>query len=114
MLAPIATTSSTKSDWPASIAITSGVSTRTTARDQSRRPIITTHARIQRRFGQWLEKAGIKRKLSPHGLRHSMATNLYRKTGDILLVKEALHHRSIASTMVYARADREQLRTALA
>ena len=35
------------------------------------------------------------------------------ETGDVLLVKEALHHRSITSTLVYARADEERLRRAL-
>ena len=69
---------------------------------------------IQRRFAQWLEKAGVKRALSPHSMRHRFALDLYGRTGDVLLVKEALHHRSIASTMVYARASTERLKAALA
>jgi len=73
--------------------------------------ISTRHA--HRRFRLWLKKAGITRPASPHSLRHSFATTLYRKTGDILLVKEALRHRSIASTLVYARGSEEQLRLAL-
>ena len=80
------------------------------ARDERR--ISTRHA--QRRFAQWLERAGISGRFSPHSLRHSFATELYRRTRDLLLVKEALHHRSIASTLVYARVDKEQLRAALA
>jgi hypothetical protein len=39
--------------------------------------------------------------------------SLYQRTGDILLVKEALHHRSITSTLVYARADAERVRRAM-
>jgi hypothetical protein len=35
---------------------------------------------------------------------------IYERTGDILLVKEALRHRSIASTLVYARASEAKLR----
>lgn len=65
---------------------------------------------IQRRFGIWLERAGIKRSASVHWLRHTMATNLYRRTKDIFLVKEALRHSSIASTLVYAKADEVRLR----
>ncbi len=42
-----------------------------------------------------------------------MAQNLYNRTGDILLVKQALHHRSIVSTLVYARADEGRLRAAM-
>ncbi len=67
----------------------------------------------QRRFTQWLVKAGITRSASPHSLRHRFALALYGRTGDVLLVKEALHHRSITSTLTYARADEERLRRAL-
>jgi integrase/recombinase XerD len=73
-----------------------------------------TTRQVARRLGQWVEKAGIRRSASPHTLRHSFATEMYRKTGDILLVKEALRHRSIASTLVYARVDGERLRRAMA
>ena len=51
--------------------------------------------------------------LSPHKLRHAFAIRIYSKTADILVVKEALCHRSIASTLVYARADEGRLRRAL-
>jgi site-specific recombinase XerD len=72
-----------------------------------------TSRQVARRLAGWLEAAGITRRASPHTLRHSFATQLYRKTGDILLVREALRHRSIASTLVYARVDGERLRRAL-
>ncbi len=75
-------------------------------------PITPRH--VHRRLRQWLKKAGINRPVSPHTLRHAFAMGLYQRTGDILLVKEALHHRSIASTLIYARADEERLRRALA
>ena len=67
----------------------------------------------QRRFAHWLEKADITRSASPHSLRHRFALALYGRTRDVLLVKEALHHRSITSTLVYVRADEERLRRAL-
>ncbi|MBI4584563.1 MAG: tyrosine-type recombinase/integrase [Planctomycetes bacterium] len=69
---------------------------------------------IQRRFQEWLRKAGITRPLSPHSTRHSFAVDLYRRTHDLLLVKAALHHRSIASTLVYAQASGDELRKAMA
>ena len=75
------------------------------------RPLTPRH--VERRFRQWLRKAGITRPATPHSLRHSFAQDLYRKTGDILLVKAALRHRSITSTLVYARADGERLREVL-
>ncbi len=68
----------------------------------------------QRRFQLWLKLARIERPFSPHSLRHTFATGLYRRTGDIFLVKQALHHRSIASTLIYARMNDDKLREAIA
>lgn len=68
---------------------------------------------VGRRLVRWGRVAGIKGPTCPHGLRHSFATDLYRRTGDVLLVKEALGHRSIASTAVYARTEPGRLRAAL-
>lgn len=39
-----------------------------------------------------------------HALRHTFAMRLYAATKDLLLVKRALGHRSISSTLVYAEA----------
>jgi site-specific recombinase XerC len=68
---------------------------------------------VQRRFRKAVEAAGITRAASPHALRHSFATRLYARTGDLGLVQAALRHRSIASTLVYARVDGERLRAAI-
>ena len=68
---------------------------------------------VQRRFAQWLEKAEVYRRLSVHSLRHSFAQAIYDKTGDLLLTREALRHRSIASTLSYARTDERRVREAL-
>ncbi len=61
----------------------------------------------------WAERAKIDRAISPHMLRHDFATRIYQKTRDVLLVKAALHHRSVASTLVYARPDEKALRAVL-
>ena len=47
----------------------------------------------QRRFAWWVERVGVSQAASPHSLRHSFAQTLYQRTGDVLLVKEALRHR---------------------
>jgi len=73
-----------------------------------------TARHVQRRFVWWLGRAGVARGASTHSLRHTFATQLYRRTGDVLLVKEALRHRSVASTLVYARCgDEGRLRAAM-
>lgn len=40
--------------------------------------------------------------VTPHVMRHSCATNLYEKTGDIYLCASQLHHRNVATTQRYA------------
>ncbi len=69
---------------------------------------------VQRRFGEWIRKAGITAKVSTHSTRHAFAMKVYSRTNDVLIVKEALRHRSIASTMVYAKVNETRLRQALA
>ncbi len=66
-----------------------------------------------RRFAEWLAKAGITRSASPHPLRHTFASNLLRITGDIAIVQAALRHRSITSTLVYAKVDEARVRAAV-
>ncbi|MBI5433295.1 MAG: tyrosine-type recombinase/integrase [Planctomycetes bacterium] len=65
-----------------------------------------------RRLELWLDRAGLPHR-GAHALRHSFATRLYQRTGDVLLVKEALGHRSVVSTLVYAQADEGRLRRAM-
>jgi len=69
---------------------------------------------IQLRFAALCRKAGIARRVSIHSLRHTFATRLYEKTGDLYLVQRALGHRHITTTEIYARVGEEQLRRAVA
>lgn len=59
---------------------------------------------VHRRLVGWCERAGLGKRVSPHGLRHTFAQRLYERSGDVLLVQAALGHRSIMSTVVYANA----------
>ena len=68
----------------------------------------------QRRFRAWRERAGVTRSVTPHSLRHSFAMSLYEATNDVLLVKRALHHRSVNSTLVYADAPEHRVPRGLA
>ena len=74
-------------------------------------PITARHA--HRRLAHWLAVAGITHPASPHALRHTFATRLLTKTGDISLVQRALRHRSITATMVYAEVDDRRVREAV-
>ena len=72
-----------------------------------------SHRQAQKRFSMWLQLAGIKGVTGTHTLRHTLATKIYRATRDVLLVKAALGHRNIESSLVYAQVDESQLRRAL-
>jgi integrase/recombinase XerC len=66
-----------------------------------------------RRITAWLDRAGVH-DASPHSLRHTFATRLLARTGDVFLVQKALGHRSIASTAVYLTVSDDRLRGAVA
>jgi integrase/recombinase XerC len=68
---------------------------------------------IQLRFARWFREAGIDRPVSLHSLRHTFATRLYEKTGDLHLVQRALGHRQITTTEIYARVGDGALRGAV-
>lgn len=50
----------------------------------------------------WVERAGIRKPVTPHTLRHTFATSLLTKTGNLLLVQKALGHRNVTTTQIYA------------
>jgi len=75
------------------------------------RRLSTRH--VARRLDVWLKQAGIERPATPHSLRHSFASSLYHRSGDIVLVKTALLHKSIQSTLIYTELCSPQIRRAL-
>jgi integrase/recombinase XerD len=61
----------------------------------------------------YAEKAGIEKDISPHTLRHTFATDLYRETGKIRLVQKALGHADLSTTMIYTHIVDEELEGAM-
>jgi site-specific recombinase XerD len=50
--------------------------------------------------------------VTPHVMRHSCATNLYEKTGDIYLCSRQLNHKNVSTTQRYAELSKEKQKRA--
>jgi integrase/recombinase XerD len=75
--------------------------------------VATSH--LRRSVKRYAKKAEIDDvdRVSPHTLRHTFATRLYRETGKIRMVQKALGHSDLSTTMIYTHVVDEELETAL-
>lgn len=68
---------------------------------------------VQAMIRRYSRRAGIKKKISPHTLRHTFATQLYKHTKDIVVVQKALGHADLSTTMVYVHLVSSDVEQAL-
>jgi len=71
------------------------------------RPVSAQAARAYLRG--MLQKAGIEKKISPHKLRHTYATNLLNAGAELVDIKALLGHESIATTQIYTNVGQERM-----
>ena len=65
---------------------------------------------IQMMIKTHAEKVGIKKKVTPHILRHSFATHLLKNGVDIRAIQQLLGHSNLSTTQIYTSVDMQTLK----
>ena len=65
---------------------------------------------IQLMIGKYARLAGLSKKVTPHTMRHTYATDLLSHGADLRSVQELLGHKNVSTTQVYTHVTNKRLR----
>ena len=69
-----------------------------------------TSRSVQRIVAEYVQKAKLPIKITPHGLRHSFATDLLTAGADLRAIQEMLGHKNVSTTQIYTHVTNPQLK----
>lgn len=80
------------------------------ADDTTGQSIRLTARSVQRLVEKYTKKAKLPIKITPHGLRHTFATDLLGNGADLRAIQELLGHKNVSTTQIYTHVTNPQLK----